>query len=840
MADNINIGNGDDITLGLNLELGAEKAESQLNTLLSILKQMSESETARLEATTTSTEKVVEQTTQKEEQLRLEEEMESVHTRIQGILERNKSLAGDTLYNLTEITNVLNRMQLTGNRTGLDQVLGTLGNAGSSGQLDLSSLKALSGLGMSGAAYAGPEMPYVNQALGRTSGLGSGSYKSSQSSGAGLIDKYGMPLIYAMGGGSGGRNTGNDGTGFDEGPEGEDYGQVPPMMGGSPEADELDMSLGSPQVKTGRRSYANPDNLIRTALYRSNLGRMIVRMARNTPISQFLGNTKIGNTLGQYLYGVGSTMNKGIVEGEWGWMGPGGKGFDPTALGNPWEGDALLTTLGGLGGVATLGMGLGVAGRAIGQGYDIYAGLQRQGQLYTGLTGGTGDIGALGYNIRAGATSLFGLNPLESYGQAKQIEMNALGQGYKGNLLNQAIGFGNFAQTAYNIDPNTSAEMFSQAVVKMGMSAGELQSALTNLAQTASTTNTSFQGLQQSYMQGLNAASAVGVGGNQASFMAQNFATQFANIPSLAGTDTNATPLTTMLGQAFAAQQLGVGIQQVYAYGAGDLGVSKTLAAANLDIAGGNDIRRILAMAGLKKGASDKEIDLAHFKLSYLLPNIGIDISSWQPPQYRKWVRQYLDQGDVKGLNTNTIKEAARNAGITNSEISAYGDLSKPQNLQNFEQGMASMLSGNDPNHSGQTMLGHDLSRIGTSNHWNNAGIDLNGHFISQSDYNKLSHNGQMLLNALLLSNKASIANADAKGNIIAGGNLDRNGLLAMLGHKGTQDLINQYGSGAQLLHNVQISFSGPMAQFLQAYIKNPGEVTSTQIQQFLKTTGRA
>jgi len=183
MADNINIGNGDDITLGLNLELGAEKAESQLNTLLSILKQMSESEAARLEATTTSTEKVAEQTTQKEEQLRLEEEMESVHTRIQGILERNKSLAGDTLYNLTEITNVLNRMQLTGNRTGLDQVLGTLGNASSSGQLDLSSLKALSGLGMSGAAYAGPEMPYVNQALGRTSGLGSGSYKSSQSRG---------------------------------------------------------------------------------------------------------------------------------------------------------------------------------------------------------------------------------------------------------------------------------------------------------------------------------------------------------------------------------------------------------------------------------------------------------------------------------------------------------------------------------------------------------------------------------------------------------------------------------------------------------------------------------
>ena len=184
--------------------------------------------------------------------------------------------------------------------------------------------------------------------------------------------------------------------------------------------------------------------------------------------------------------------------------------------------------------------------------------LFREGQLYTGITGGTGIRGALGYDLGAQATSWFGLNPLESYGQAKQITMQNLGLGYRGNLLNQANSFGNQALQKYGVDPQTSMQMFGQMVMQAGASLQDLNESLATLANTASTTNTSFSMLQQSAIQYSQIGASIGLTGGANTTFATAAAQFAAGQPGLQATGANpADILDSMVGQALVAQQLG-------------------------------------------------------------------------------------------------------------------------------------------------------------------------------------------------------------------------------------------------------------------------------------------
>ncbi len=264
------------------------------------------------------------------------------------------------------------------------------------------------------------------------------------------------------------------------------------------------------------------------------------------------GKYGLQNSSGNFLPQGGP----GKEQPTWAWSGTGEMPpLPPEDLGaqafNPWNRPNLTATGEG---AAKIAGGIAAAKYIKARG----GGLFREGQLYTGLTGGTGIAGALKYDIGAQATSWFGLNPLESYGQAKQINMQNLALGYRGNLLNQANSFGNQALQKYGVDPQTSMQMFGQMVMQAGVSLSDLNTSLSTLAQTASTTNTSFSQLQQNVIQYSQIGSSIGLTGNQNATFATAAAQFAAGQPGLGATGANpANIMDSMVGQALVAQQMG-------------------------------------------------------------------------------------------------------------------------------------------------------------------------------------------------------------------------------------------------------------------------------------------
>lgn len=186
----------------------------------------------------------------------------------------------------------------------------------------------------------------------------------------------------------------------------------------------------------------------------------------------------------------------------------------------------ILEKLGGAEGLARIGLiGAGVGAAAYGgkKIYDVGSDLLQEGQQYSSLTGGTGVTGALGYNLGAEFASGFGLNPLMPYGVSKQITQEGLGAGYRngaGGYLGQYKSFAEGAYTHYGISPQESQQMFQAGVVQAGASAQSLSAALASLATTASTTQTSFQGMVASFIAGIQSFAASGAGAGSATLSA--------------------------------------------------------------------------------------------------------------------------------------------------------------------------------------------------------------------------------------------------------------------------------------------------------------------------------
>jgi hypothetical protein len=245
----------------------------------------------------------------------------------------------------------------------------------------------------------------------------------------------------------------------------------------------------------------------------------------------------------------------GLEGPAWSWNGEGTPPPVPPSANpvkfNPWERPNLTSTGEGAAKIAGATYALSVIKA---KGGDLF----REGQLYTGITGGTGIRGALGYDAAAQLTAWGGLNPLESYGQAKQITMQNLALGYRGSLLGQANAFGNHALQKYGVDPQTSMQMFGQMVMQAGASLEDLNASLATLAHTASTTNTSFSQLQQGVIQYSQIGGNIGLTGSQNALFATSAAQFAAGQPALGAAGGNpADILDSMVGQALVAQQMG-------------------------------------------------------------------------------------------------------------------------------------------------------------------------------------------------------------------------------------------------------------------------------------------
>lgn len=211
-------------------------------------------------------------------------------------------------------------------------------------------------------------------------------------------------------------------------------------------------------------------------------------------------------------------------------------------------GDAIA----GLAGLAEGGLVAGAGIYAGRKAYELGSDVAQQGQQYSSLTGGTSAAGALNYDTQAYLESF--LNPLMPYGVAKQIIQTGLGAGYRGNLLNSYTGFADQAYSQYGVSPNNSNQMFQAGVIQAGASANSLSAALAGLAETASTTDTSFAALQASFTTGL-----------------QNLANQ--------GAGAEAVPLAAGQAQAFRGDQLLKGVS-FGSIGSGGYGPQAELARA--------------------------------------------------------------------------------------------------------------------------------------------------------------------------------------------------------------------------------------------------------------------
>jgi hypothetical protein len=481
------------------------------------------------------------------------------------------------------------------------------------------------------------------------------------------------------------------------------------------------------------------------------------------------GQYGLQNAEGQWLLQGGP----GVERPTWSWSGQGETPPMPNPEStpqqfNPWARPNLTSTGEGAAKIA----GATYAARMLkAKGGDLF----REGQLYTGITGGTGIRGALGYDIGAQETSWFGLNPLESYGQAKQITMQNLALGYRGNLLNQANSFGNQALQKYGVDPQTSMQMFGQMVMQAGASLSDLNDSLATLADTASKTDTSFSQLQQNVVQYSQIGANIGLTGSQNALFATSAAQFAAGQPTLGATGANpADILDSMVGQALVAQQMGTSYlglpQAVSQQGAGSLLSSEIKVNQGL-------MNRI----GLNQGNYQNKEALrnSYFKYQLLMKALGRNKEANQ--SFKAYSE---DIGDLfsgkqqkeykKTLASTFSQDVGQGAGETASEAlaAAISPTSKPGGSG---RGGAALIT------SSPSAVESEMQKLESQNKWQNIGVSLNGKFMSLSDIEKLPQGRREALEARIATGAQPLSSINQhgklmKGNYSTGTLLDREG----------------------------------------------------------------
>ncbi len=453
----------------------------------------------------------------------------------------------------------------------------------------------------------------------------------------------------------------------------------------------------------------------------------------------------------------------------WSWNGEGippmlPPGAENAQKFNPWQRPNLTATGEGAAKIAGAMYGARLA-------KNKASSLFQEGQLFTGLTGGTGIFGALKYDLGSQLTSWFGLNPLESYGQAKQINMQNLALGYRGNLLNQANSFGNMALQKYGVDPQTSMQMFGQMVMQAGASLGELNTSLATLAHTASTTNTSFGQLQQNVIQYSQIGGSIGLTGSQNAAFATSAAQFAAGQPGLGATGANpANILDSMVGQALVAQQMGTSYlglpsasQQQGAGGLlkGEISVNEGL------------MNRIGLTKGNYQDASSLQNSYQKFHLLMsTIPGMQKE-ANMQYPQYVKYIHDLFSGKQMQEYHQSLRSGFAEDLGQQAGE-------SPTQAIANTIGGPA------DSKARTQDQIMKNLESISSHNKWNNIGAMVGGKFMDIQSIRKLPYSQRSVLESKIATGEISVSHINQHGKLIRG-NYSSGTMLDLQGHSAEQ-----------------------------------------------------
>jgi len=523
-----------------------------------------------------------------------------------------------------------------------------------------------------------------------------------------------------------------------------------------------------------------------------------------------------------------SQGGEGAEQPTWSWSGNGPmppmptKG-DPQRF-DPWSRPNLNYTGEGAAKVAGTAYALNVLKN---KGGDLF----REGQLYTGITGGTSVRGALGYDLGAQLTSWFGLNPLESYGQAKQITMQNLALGYRGNLLNQANSFGNNALQKYGVDPQTSMQMFGQMVMQAGASLNDLETSLATLAHTASTTNTSFAMLQQGVIQYSQIGSSIGLTGSQNALFATSAAQFAAGQPALQAAGGNAADiLDSMVGQALVAQQMGTSYlglpQAVSTQGGGAL--LDSVVKVN---------QSLLNRIGLNKSNYRNKTALrnAYFKYQLLMNALGRHKEANEGIKaYEQQVADTFDGKSAKEYRKTVNSKYAQNINTGNEhEINAAG-LSVGAAIAQASDSFGDMFP------DGTSSISQEMKKIQEQHKWNSIGINFNGKYTSLNDIMTMPDRERQALYAKIATGDITLSHVNRKGQII-NGNYANGTYLDLQGKQSTQYAEFGRTPDRAAMHRaenkaVQIEL-GPRAQKIFTLLDNPAALYR-YLNKFDKATG--
>jgi len=806
MADNI-MGGGDEINLGLNVNLGLDQSIQDASTLANQIKDMREDQEAFISAISTTQDKMAELSEEYQKQVDLRQQLLDAENQLKGISEAVRQNTKDTVDYYRELSTVVSNLSAL-NALGGGMNAPDIGGGGSTTGMGNPTDSAGPVLfGSEGRDLRRPptefnpgEIPDFNKKdhqynPGKPTGTVPSNAPVSAPPGTTPVNTPTGPVLYGPNGQVISTPSPSAPTGTP--PNVSAPGAQPSSAVTAPDPSGAGDASGIGAIGDYLPSYG------RQAL----IGRNLSWISRLFPDSKTLNG--VAGSLGRFanLLGGGDATPF--------------SGQDPFAKEN----------------VNDTGIGAGRAGLYYQLGKIALQATQsafQQGQLFTGLTGGTGVMGALGQDFGAQLTAGFGLNPLENYAEAKQIRMNAAAQGYglNTNLFNAAVGFGNYAQEKYNINPEESAAMFQQVVVQAGASAAQLRDALDTLANTASTTNASFLGMQQTFLQGQAAASAIGFTGSASTAVGVGLAQQMAN-PALNGLESmQQGVMGSQLGQALIANQLGVGIQGLEAYNAGFGGTGNAAGnAANSLAANNRVVSAFLARFGITKQLLDsnpsgfaRQVLNSVYALQTVLPTLGMDPSKL-PTSPETWIT--WAQTQVGGVST-------AGAGTTGGSITATPGLAKQ-----LSGGATNDMSAAMQNMSASSIMS-DMSTMQNKQHWSNIGFDVNGSFISQNAFANMSPAQQKLFTAGIMSGSITMAEGNGKGGIAAGGLGGTNTFLDMLTGKSTaqNDLLGQnaFGANSTYAKALQVELGPQATKFFQV-ISNPA-MLQQMLTQWNSSTG--
>jgi len=704
------MGGGDDINLGLNVNLGLDKSIQDASTLANQIRDMRQDQEAFVNSVADSQEKLSLITDELSKQLEFKQEMITAEQQLKEIQESQKNNAQDMLSSYRELNNVVSNLALN------------LGRIGGGGTIDMSRMGGAGGTPM---GQGGSGEPVEQQRLYGPSGQPMEPVRQRR------------------------KRTGGGGGGEEESP---DFSQTPY----STEEEQGRMSTGSPGGQRQQRQTADAEQQPRIL---GPSGQPIespnnfVENEKDTltapdvvkQLMSFIPSYGRGASLKRYLDYTSNLSAGGGGGGLQGSLSRQLSGAFPADGSSPNMAGRMLGRIGinsaeelsgALGSVGRFGVGASMYGQAALYAYDKVAQGLQEGQLYSGLTGGTSVMGALGQDLGAQITAGFGFNPMESYGTAKQIRMDALSMGYGQNtsLFNNAVGFGNYAASNFQMDPSQSMAMFNQAVVQAGSSASALHAALQSVAQQASTSALSFAQAQQTLSQSSAMAGAMGITGVNNTILSTAASTFAKGDLALQQSGYNPLSILSSLGgQALVAQQMGTNVMNLpYA-------MSQTSAAGQANaINMGNE--RMLNLAGIDS-TNWRDQNLLLQRMSFaksVFQSLGADMSAFSSTQaYLEMVQKTFNGSLVSGVNNETNTQI-QNAFGNNDTLSSTDRGSAAMYagaVSRATQGMTgtakAMVSAAVTNSSGNSKVFQRMEDIRNKKKWQHMGVQIGSNFVT-------------------------------------------------------------------------------------------------------------